>query len=111
MNIALNSLRKHVTLPFRIAKLVERRAKNLGYRSVSGYLLGLILYDLWCRKPHALTRKIVNDPRQAMKDAVFSEIADNFDQPEKPTSYFEHRLAELAEGIADKRAKSEEVAS
>jgi len=80
--------------------LIDRRAKALGYKSISGYILGLILYDLWCRKPHALTLQIVNEDRQELKDAVFSEIAESFDKPEQNSSYFEHRLTELAEEIS-----------
>ena len=91
-----------MTIPGIIAGLISRRAKALGYRSISGYILGLILFDLWSRKPHALTLQIVNEDSQAMKDAVFAEIAQSFDQPEKPSSYFEHRLQELAEEIAKK---------
>ena len=96
---ALKSQRKHVTVPGILANLIEKRAEMLGYKSVSGYLLGLILFDLWCRKPHALTLQIVNEDSQAMKDAVFGEIAGSFDKPAKESSYFEHRLSELAEQI------------
>ena len=39
---------------------------------------------------------------QEMKDAVFAEIAASFEQPEKHSSYFEHRLEELAREIAEK---------
>lgn len=105
MSELLKSLRKHVTLPFRIAKLVERRAKILGYSSVSGYILGLILYDLWCKKPHALTLRIVEEKDARMREAVYAEIAANFDLPERPSSYFEHRLKQLAQELAEEMAK------
>jgi hypothetical protein len=102
------SQRKNVTVPGIIANLIDRRSKALGYRSISGYLLGLVLFDLWARKPHALTLQIVNEDRQELRDAVFAEIADCFDEPEKPSSYFEHRLAELAEEIARKENPSKD---
>ncbi len=94
------SQRRNVTVPGAIDSLIDRRAKALGYRSVSGYILGLVLYDLWCRKPHLLTKQIVDEDQREMREAVFAEIAASFDGPEKASSYFEHRLEEMAEEIS-----------
>jgi hypothetical protein len=101
----LKASRKTFSVPGIISDLIDRRAKALGYRSVSGYLLGLVLFDLWCRKPHALTLQIVNEDSQEMREAVFREIAESFDQREKPSSYFEHRLAELAKEIVREESR------
>lgn len=101
----LKSGRRNVTVPGIINGLIDKRIDQLGYDSVSGYLLGLVLYDLWCKKNHALTQKIVMEPNQDMRDAVFADIAESFDKPERPSSYFEHRLRELAEQLADEMAK------
>ncbi len=100
---AFKAVRVAATFPFLIADLMRRRAKELGYRSVSAYLLGLVLFDLWCKKPHALTLQVANDDRPEMREAVFREIADGYDEPAKPSSYFEHRLEELAREIAERR--------
>lgn len=101
----LKSARRTVTVPGIINDLIDKRMEQLGYDSVSGYLLGLVLYDLWCKKNHALTQKIVMEPNQDMKDAVFAEIAENFGKPERPSSYFEHRLRELAGQLAAEMAE------
>lgn len=91
------------SLPGLIAELLGERVRQLGYRSVSGYILGLILYDMWARKPHHLTRQIVNEDSEEMKQAVYREIVDSFHGPEKPSSYFEHRLEELAKELAKQK--------
>lgn len=35
---------------------IERRAKALGYPSLSAYLKGLARYDLLCQGPHTMTQ-------------------------------------------------------
>jgi hypothetical protein len=91
------------SIPGLIFELMRRRYKELGYRSLSGYILGLVLYDLWARKPHHLTKQIVNEDNEGMKQAVYREIAESFHGPEKSSSYFEHRLEELASELAKKK--------
>lgn len=37
---------------------MKQRAKDLGYSTVVGYVIGLIRYDLICQKPHEVTRHL-----------------------------------------------------
>lgn len=102
MNL-LKAVKISATFPFEVADLVKRRARDLGYKSVSSYLLGLVLFDLWARKPHLLTKQICNDDNQEMRDAVIREIVESYEGDPKPGGYFEHRLLELAREISERR--------
>jgi hypothetical protein len=95
------------SVPGLLSGLIKRRVKELGYKSLSGYIVGLILFDLWARKPHKLTQQIVNDDDQVTKDAVFREIVETFDQPGKTGGYFEHRIQEIVNEILEKKQRGE----
>jgi hypothetical protein len=97
------SKRATISIPEEVYDLLERRAKELGYKSFSGYFLGLGLFDAWAKRPHKLTLQIVNEDNEEMRQAVFREIIESYDRPEKPGSYFEVKLNELAKELANKK--------
>ncbi|MGB8473343.1 MAG: hypothetical protein WCE61_04575 [Candidatus Acidiferrum sp.] len=53
--IPLSAVARRVTFPFDIWQLANVRWKELGYRSLSAYITGLIRYDLLISGPHAST--------------------------------------------------------
>ena len=93
----LKAIRTTFSSPGILSGIIKRRVSELGYKSLSGYILGLILFDLWARKPHRLTQQIVNDDDQATKDAVFREVAETFDEPGKTGGYFERRIQRIVD--------------
>jgi len=92
-----------ISVPGLLCGLLKKRVKELGYKSVSGYIVGLILFDLWARKPHRLTQQIVNDDDQHTKDAVFREIVETFEEPGKTSGFFERRIQEIVDEQLKKR--------
>jgi hypothetical protein len=50
---ALSAVAKRVTFPYDVWRLANARWKDLGYRSLSAYVTGLIRYDLLVSGPHS----------------------------------------------------------
>lgn len=88
-----------INLPAPLTRLVQKRVDEEGYGSASEYFVALAAYDLLLRREHRITASLMRRPR-AFRDAIFTDIARNFDQGESPTrpgSWLEHRLEELVQ--------------
>lgn len=91
----LKPFRVTANLPGEIQELVDRRVKEERYPSVSAYLVGLVLFDLYARRPHLLTGSLMREP-QWLRDQIIAELVRDFDSAEaKPGGWFEHRIEEL----------------
>lgn len=91
----LKPFRVTTNLPGEIQELVERRVREERYPSVSAYLVGLVLFDLYARRPHLLTGTLMREPVW-LRDQVIAELVRDFDDPDtKPGGWFEHRIEEL----------------
>jgi Arc/MetJ-type ribon-helix-helix transcriptional regulator len=91
----LKPFRVTTNIPGELQELVDRRVREERYPSISAYLVGLVLFDLYARKPHLLTGSLMREP-QWLRDKVIAELVRDFDDPEtKPGGWFEHRLEEL----------------
>ena len=79
----LSAVAERVTFPFDIWRLVDVRWQELGYRSFSAYITGLIRYDLLVGGPHSsttadcrsklqrkLTRKTLADRRKGRRRKI-----------------------------------------
>ena len=79
----LSAVAERVTFPFEIWRLADVRWKELGYRSLSAYITGLIRYDLLVSGPHSsitadcrsklqrkLTRKTLADRRKGRRRKI-----------------------------------------
>jgi hypothetical protein len=79
----LSAVAERVTFPFEIWRLVAVRWRELGYRSLSSYITGLIRYDLLVSGPHSsitadcrsklqrkLTRKTLADRRKGRRRKI-----------------------------------------
>ena len=93
----LKPFRVTANLPGEIQDLIERRVREEKYPSLSAYLIGLVLFDLYARKPHLLTGTLMREP-QWLRDQVIAELVRDFDDAgAKPGGWFEHRIEELIE--------------
>jgi hypothetical protein len=75
-----------------VRRMADIKAKEQGYKSRSAYIAGLVVYDMYCGQPHKLTVELMNGPVD-MQEKVFAEVLAH---PGKPTSWFKHRLEEVA---------------
>src|SRR5207247_10992221 len=79
----LSAVAERVTFPFEMWRLVDVRWKELGYRSLSAYITGLIRYDLLVSGRHSsitadcrsklqrkLTRKTLADRRKGRRRKI-----------------------------------------
>jgi len=94
-----SSTRMTVNLPGEIEELVRQRVEELRYPSLSAYLTGLALFDLYCRRPHWLTAELMREP-QWFRDRVIAELVRDYASGERPRGWFEQRIRELAEEMA-----------
>lgn len=101
----LKPFRVTANLPGEIQALVERRVRDEKYPSHSAYLVGLVLFDLHCRRPHLLTGTLMREP-QWIRDTVIAELVRDFDDPTtRPGGWLEHRIAELVQQQRDAEKK------
>jgi len=91
----LKPFRVTTNIPGELKELVDQRVREERYPSISAYLVGLVLFDLYARKPHLLTGSLMREP-QWLRDKVIAELVRDFDDPgTKPGGWFEHRIEEL----------------
>jgi hypothetical protein len=106
----LSATTERVTFPFEIWRLVDVRWRELGYRSLSAYLTGLIRYDLLVSGPHSsvtadcrsklqrkLTRKTLADRRKGRRRKILLdhliEEAEGRSVPERELEKVKARIA------------------
>lgn len=100
----LKAARVTANLPGEITELVERRVREEKYPSTSAYLVGLVLFDLYAKRPHLLTACLMREP-QWVRDQVIAEVVRDFDNPAAHApGWFEHRIEEL---IQERRRRDE----
>lgn len=89
--------RMTANVPGALAALLPERIKHLGYHSKSDYIVGLIIFDIYCKQDHVLTAPLLKEP-QWVVDAAISEIVKEFHlKDSKPRGWFAHRLQELVD--------------
>jgi hypothetical protein len=101
--MALKTVRVTANIPGELQPLIERRMRDERYPSLSAYIVGLILFDLYARRQHLMTAELMRQP-QWVRDQIVAELVENFDKLDtRPGSWFEHRIQELAEKAAGKK--------
>jgi hypothetical protein len=98
----LKTFRAAANLPGEIQPLVAARVKEERYPSISAYITGLVLFDIYAHRPHWLTASLMREP-QWVRDQVIAELVRDFDQ-EKTPGWFEKRVPEI---MAELKAKHE----
>ena len=86
-----------VEVPLDLGNAIAKRVPETGYPSVRSYFIGLILYDLWCRRPHSLTLKVTQEP-PAVRDGTIAQIGADYlagKTGRLDASYFERYLKEI----------------
>lgn len=93
--MALKSVHTNVYVPGELHPILQRRATEEGYKSLSSYFVSLAVYDVLVRRPHRVTRTFMEQSLEA-RDAIIQQIVKDFEAaPNRPGSYFESRLEEL----------------
>lgn len=83
-------------LPCPIKEVLAERAHDLGYPTVSAYILGLVRYDLLTQRKHACTAELAR-LSNSEQDKIDDEITRLFRSGEAVHgSWFEARLQEAA---------------
>jgi hypothetical protein len=107
---SLSAVAERVTFPFEIWRLVDVRWKELGYRSLSAYITGLIRYDLLVSGPHSsitadcrsklqrkLTRKTLADRRKGRRRKILLDhLIEEVEGRPVPESELERVKARIA---------------
>lgn len=88
----LKSQKGGVSLHPAVRKMADLKWAEQGYKSRSAYIAGLVVYDMYCGQKHNLTVELMNGPI-ALQEKVFAEVLEN---PGKETSWFQHRIEEIA---------------
>lgn len=90
-----HSLESHsIRIHPKLWQWAKSRAEELGYQGgASALISGLILYDCATRRPHWLTREVMNHPEEL--ETILAEIESDNPLATKPT-FFEVRLRQIA---------------
>ncbi len=98
------SLESHcIRIHPKLWKWAADRAEELGYEGgVSALISGLILYDCATRRPHWLTKEVMNHPEEL--ETIMAEVETDNPLATKPT-FFEVQLRKIA-GIYDQTKPS-----
>jgi hypothetical protein len=91
----LKTFRVAANLPGEIEPLVQQRIKEERYPSLSAYIVGLVLFDIYAHRPHWLTASLMREP-QWMRDEVIAELVRDFGTGKSP-GWFEKRVPEIIE--------------
>lgn len=107
----LKSFRVTANLPGELADDIDKRWHELGYPSLSAYITGLVLYDLWSKREHKLTAALMKEP-QYIRDKIIMEIQELYrseDQAKKrPGGWLERELERMLEEERKKREGGED---
>jgi len=82
-----------------VRKMADIKRVEQGYKSRSAYIAGLVVYDMYCGQQHNLTVELMNGPIE-LQEAVFAELLEH---PGKETSWFKHRIEEIAKSESAKK--------
>lgn len=103
-----------VNVPLHLAKAILQRIPEVGYQSESAYFIGLALYDLWCRRKHKLTLRVMQEPpviRDKSIDRIASDYLAGLTGQLEP-SFFERYIQEIiADAIAEQAAEEAKKAA
>ena len=99
----MRSRARKVHTPTALDSAIGERISELPYENFSEYVLGLIIYDLATRKPHAVTGEIARLSRSE-QDRIHDNIATSFAAGETlGGAWFEHIAEEAAARVASGR--------
>ena len=108
--MSLKAVRVSARVPQNLVALMEIRRREEHYKSLSSYILSLVLFDVAVRRKHKLTSQAVNDSPEALDAVVAQLVADFAKEKREPSTWLTARLEELlAERLADE-AKVKKIA-
>lgn len=93
--------RKNITLPGLLASVVRERSHELGFRTLSPFVVDLVSYDLQGGAKHTITIAISKDT-QAAQDAVDAELVSRY-RPGQPRLGL---LVQVVERLSELRAQA-----
>jgi hypothetical protein len=98
--MTLKAFRPTANFPGEAREAIEARMKQERYDSFSEYMLALVLFDIYCNRPHLFTGPLMREPAY-IREAVIMELLNDFKagatEQKKPGGWFERRIQELVE--------------
>lgn len=102
MNI-LKPIPKTVRVPATLLRCIEARIKEEHYGSFNDYNVGLLAFDIYARRRHWLTARIMQEPIY-IREIIFEELVSDFERGEmKQGGWFDARIEQL---IAERRGSA-----
>ena len=89
--------KQSVSIPANLWEVLDQRWIEEKYPSFTAYLLGLAVFDLYCRRPHKLTAELMRQP-EYIRSIAIRDIIDAYKRKEDPKGgWFEIRIKELVD--------------
>jgi hypothetical protein len=89
--------RQSISFPTILLKIIDQRMREEGYKSITLYILALIIFDICAHRRHWLTSRMLNEPK-SVQDRVLAGMVDDFHAGVKRVGgWYEHQLDEAGE--------------
>lgn len=98
-------IRKNITIPGALAPALRLRSRECGFRTLSPFVVDLVIYDLQRGAPHTITVTIARDTQSA-QDAVDAELVAHY-RPGLPRD--EALLVQLVQRLTEVRLLAKDV--
>lgn len=105
----MDTLSVSIKMSRRLRRILDQRAKQLGYPSYSAYAKYTQIYDLMIGKPHTVTAEMARQP-VVEQDAIEEEVVAMYERGEAyKGQYFERMVQEAAKEVANGEHLAEET--
>lgn len=104
-------VRMTVNVPPDLAEAIRQRIPECPYASDSAYFLGLAIFDLWSRREHRYTARLMAQP-PTVRDAAIAELVAQFKTGKPAKSdpgWFDHFVQRVIEAEREKAKPSAPV--
>lgn len=96
--MSLDPYRVTVNFPAELKEELQARWQQLGYPSMSAWVTGLAIFDLYCDREHKVTLPLMKEPAY-IRDKILVELKERLKDPnlERPGGWFDRLLKKLIE--------------
>lgn len=101
-------VRMTVNVPPDLAEAIRQRIPECPYASDSAYFLGLAIFDLWSRREHRYTARLMAQP-PTVRDAAIAELVAQFKTGKPAKSdpgWFDHFVQRVIEAEREKATQA-----
>jgi hypothetical protein len=103
---AVKTTKKSVYVPDALLPIAAKQQQKERYDSFSSYVVGLIIFDVYCKREHQMTGPLMREP-DYIRNPVIEQLCAEYDTAPQRHGWFAKRIEELvAKKLAEHAAQS-----